>query len=327
MTAKWVVVGCGAVLEHLHRPAIDRLRRRGSLEIAAVVDPNPTPRDRAASWFPRALPYSTLPEAMNESISGVLVLSPPASHVDAILEALRYDVDVFCEKPLAIGSRDAQPVVKHAGREHVSVGMIRRQLDTTNILRDRLPSLVDTSDFRIRTSEGGPYAWPVVSERSFRKETGGVGIILESGIHVLDLLVWVFGPARISDARTDETSEMIARNAELRLEFAGGEAFVRLSWTDPLPPGLIVESRLGTIWVPDGIRPMIFQRPNGEDQWRTLRLATSTRRRVFKYPRPRCPTIISAVFLQLSDFLAPSRGHLANAEEATALLEMIDGVA
>jgi len=324
MTARLAIVGCGAVLENLHRSAIDRLRRRGSLEIAAVVDPVASMRRRAAEWFEPALPCSTLREALEEDITGVMLLSPPATHVDAILEALNCGVDVFCEKPLAEDFAGTESLVKKPDRNRVSIGMIRRQYDTMSFLRNHLSSLIDTSDFRIRYSEGGRYIWPIVSERYFRRDTGGVGVLLDTGIHILDLLMWIFGRANLCELSTDATSEFVARNASLGLEFAGGNAFIRLSWNNPLPPGLRVESRMGSIWVPPGAESVIFQRLAGEQQWRRLSTGESIGPSWIGYRRPRCRSSDSAAFLQLTDFLDPSRGRLASVDEAAAILKMLD---
>src|ERR1039458_1352528 len=231
------IIGCGAALEFVHRSAIDRLRRSGSLEIVAVVDPDASMRARASQWFEPALPFQNLADALKKNITGVMVLSPPASHVEAILEALSYGMDVFCEKPLAEGFAATSSLMENPECRRVSVGMIRRQFDTSSFLRSNLNSLIDVSDFRIQYSEGGPYRWPIVSELSFRRDTGGVGVILDTGIHTLDLLTWIFGPADLRLESTDETSVTVARNASLNLEFAGGTASIQLSWTDPLPPG------------------------------------------------------------------------------------------
>jgi len=327
MTARLAIIGCGAVLENLHRPAIDRLLRRGFLEIAAVVDPVASMRQRAAEWFAPALPCSTLREALEEDVTGVMVLSPPATHVDAILEALDSGIDVFCEKPLAENVSVTQSLMENPDRHRVSIGMIRRQFDTMSFLRTHVSSLIDTSDFRIRYSEGGRYIWPIVSELYFRRETGGVGVILDKGIHILDLLTWIFGPADLSHVSTDTTSEFVARNASLGLEFAGGSASIRLSWTEPLPPGLRVESRLGCIWVPPGVESVIFQRPNGEQQWSRLSTGEPVGPSWIGYRRHRCPNPESAAVLKLIDFLSPSRGRLASIEEAAAILKMIEGSA
>ncbi len=324
MTSRLAIVGCGAVLEQLHRSAIDRLRRRGSLEIAAVVDPVVSMRKRAAEWFESAVPYSTLAEALEEDLTGVMVLSPPASHVEAILEAVNRGMEVLCEKPLAEGFAVTRPLIENQNRQHVSVGMIRRQYDTANFLRNNLSSLIDISDFRIRYSEGGPYNWPIASNLSFRRDSGGVGVILDTGIHILDLLTWILGPASLSHVSTDATSELVARNANLKLEFAGGDAFIRLSWTDPLPPGLMVESRLGRVWIPPGALSMIFQLPKGEQRWTRLSTGEPLGPSWIGYRRPRCPNLGWAAFLQLTDFLGPSRGRLASVEEAVAVLEMLD---
>jgi len=318
------IVGCGAALELVHRAAIDRLRRSGSLVIAAVVDPDASMRSRASHWFEPAVPCRDLADALKMDISGVMVLSPPSSHVEVILEALSYGMDVFCEKPLAGEFAATNSLMENPECQRVSVGMIRRQFDTSSFLRSNLNSLIDVSDFRIQYSEGGPYSWPIVSELSFRRDAGGVGVILDTGIHTLDLLTWILGPADLRLESTDETSATVARNASLNLEFPGGTASIRLSWTDPLPPGLRVESRLGSVWVPPGALSVVFQRSKGEKQWRKLSAGDTAGPSWLGYHQHRCPNPESAALLQLSEFLGPSRGRLASVEEAAGVLEMLD---
>jgi predicted dehydrogenase len=318
------IVGCGAALEYVHRSAIDRLRRSGSLEIVAVVDPDASMRSRASQWFEPAMPCRNLADAIEKDISAVLVLSPPSSHVGVILESLSYGMDVFCEKPLAEGFAATSSLMENPERQRVSIGMIRRQFDTSTLLRGNLNTLVDVSDFRIQYSEGGPYSWPIVSELSFRRDAGGVGVILDTGIHTLDLLTWIFGPADLRLESTDETSDTVARNASLNLEFAGGTASIRLSWTDPLPPGLRIESRLGSVWVPPGALSVVFHRSKGEKQWGKLSAGNTAGPSWLRYHQPRCSNPQSAALLQLSEFLGPSRGRLASVEEAAAVLEMLD---
>jgi predicted dehydrogenase len=257
-------------------------------------------------------------------IDGVIVLSPPASHVEVILEALNYGMDVLCEKPLAEGFAATRSLIEHPERRRVSVAMIRRQFDTTSLLRSNLNSLIDVSDFSIRYSEGGPYRWPIVSELSFRRDAGGVGVVLDTGIHTLDLLTWIFGPADLHLVSTDETSVTVARNASLNLGFAGGTASIQLSWTDPLPQGLRVESRLGSVWLPPGALSVIFHRPKGEKEWRKLIAGNGAQLFRLGFHQPRCPNPVRAALLQLSEFLEPARGRLASVQEAAAILEMLD---
>jgi predicted dehydrogenase len=118
------IVGCGAALELVHRSAIDRLSRIGSLEIVAVVDPDASMRFRASQWFESALPCQNLTDAIEQHVTAVMVLSPPASHVEVILEALSHGMDVFCEKPLAEGFQVTSSLMENPERQRVSVGMI-----------------------------------------------------------------------------------------------------------------------------------------------------------------------------------------------------------
>jgi len=51
--------------------------------------------------------------------------------------------------------------------------------------------------------EGNVYSWPVASDFFFRKETAGGGVLMDTGVHTFDMLLWFFGEISDLDYRDD----------------------------------------------------------------------------------------------------------------------------
>jgi predicted dehydrogenase len=96
---------------------------------------------------------------------------------------------------------------------------------------------------------GGPLDWPMQSPAYFsRKNTAG-GVFFDTGIHMVDAVVWLFGD--LSDIEyADDSYGGLESNAELRgtVVVNGRKVTVRLSfsWTDPKQNGIRVRGRTGS---------------------------------------------------------------------------------
>jgi predicted dehydrogenase len=87
----------------------------------------------------------------------------------------------------------------------------------------------------ISVFEGGPFSWPVTSIDYFDRAKARGGVLLDIGVHVLDLLLWWLGePDRI--AYEDDALGGVEVNCRVRLGFQSGcEADIQLSreWSRP----------------------------------------------------------------------------------------------
>jgi len=100
-----LLVGCG-------RWGRNILRDLASLgQSAIVVDPSAEARDAA-----QATARATRSDLeIEETLSGVIVATPAACHVDAIEQVARWRIPIFVEKPLATRSDDAERAANLAG--------------------------------------------------------------------------------------------------------------------------------------------------------------------------------------------------------------------
>jgi predicted dehydrogenase len=96
------VVGCG----YWGSKHVRVLSGLPHVEQVAVIDPRPDRRNDLVRTFPSAMAFATLEEALPH-IDGVVIATPPSSHVGLGLKAIRSGKHLLVEKPLATSLADA----------------------------------------------------------------------------------------------------------------------------------------------------------------------------------------------------------------------------
>jgi len=128
-------------------------------------------------------------------IDYLVVCSPNYLHDAHVRFGLRIGVDVICEKPLVINSHNLQPLIN---AEQNSAGNIYPILQCRLHPKiQELKHVVNSGAFCVNTAQisityntlRGP--WYLQSWKGEDKQSGG--LIVNIGIHLLDLMCWVFG--------------------------------------------------------------------------------------------------------------------------------------
>ncbi|MFO0569296.1 MAG: Gfo/Idh/MocA family oxidoreductase [Polyangiaceae bacterium] len=79
-----------------------------SVELCVVCDPSAAARDSAVALAPRVRVVSELSEVLARGdLDAVFIATPPSTHAALALECLDAGLDVFVEKPMALGLREA----------------------------------------------------------------------------------------------------------------------------------------------------------------------------------------------------------------------------
>jgi predicted dehydrogenase len=135
------VAGLGAVAQSVHLPLL--ARRWDLFEVAALCDLSPSLRDDLGDQYgvPGAHRYPTVDEMVTGAdVDGVLLLMS-GSHGAAALHAIRNDVPVFCEKPLAYTLSEADRLAEaeaDRGRPSVLLAYMKEYDEAVDRLRERL---------------------------------------------------------------------------------------------------------------------------------------------------------------------------------------------
>jgi predicted dehydrogenase len=229
-----VLIGCGAVSRLYYAPALRFLENSGVLRVTAVIDPVEAARERLRETFPSASPEADLSRSDAPNGSLAIIASPPRWHARQTLAALERGWNVLCEKPMAAASAEADLMIDAADSADrvLAIGHYKRFYPSSRYMKflcgpgGRLGPLRHFS-----IEEGGPFTWPAASAAFFTKSETPGGVLLDIGVHVLDLLIWWLGdPDDFSYA--DDAMGGMEANARLELRFgtAGGRVHLSRDW-------------------------------------------------------------------------------------------------
>lgn len=121
----------------------------------------------------------------------VIVCSPPSSHVDAALEALRAGKYVFIEKPLSNSVDDAQRLLDY--EDKIMVGYNVRYHPLVAYLEEALPALGRVFNVQMEFAYDLENARPNADYRKGYYAKAGEGGVLLDHIHEMDYAHHLFG--------------------------------------------------------------------------------------------------------------------------------------
>lgn len=160
--------------------------------VHSLVDPAESARSVMSAAFPQAQQFSTLAESRAPEGSLAIIATPPRFHCAQTIEAVGRGWHILCEKPMASSASECEQMVQAARTANrlLAVGLYKRFFPSSRYLKE----LFETEQLgKLRSytiSEGGPFRWPAASPSFFVKAQTPGGVLLDIGVHVLDLLIW-----------------------------------------------------------------------------------------------------------------------------------------
>lgn len=244
------VVGCGAVTAQAHLPVATRTL---GARVTLLVDRNQGRAEALAREF--SVPgVDTDYTAVFGAADAAIVALPHSLHAQVCVELLRRGIHVLVEKPMALTAAECDAMIAAAehGRAVLAVGLMRRFLTMFRFVRETIQSGVLGQVRRFDAREGYIYDWPVASDFFFRKETAGGGVLVDTGAHTLDTILWWLGDVRMFEY-FDDNHGGVEADCLLHLEMeSGATGIVELSRTRKMRNTLIVEgdrARLEVDWM------------------------------------------------------------------------------
>lgn len=229
---KFAIIGAGAIA-HLRKAAIEALH--GSA-LAGVFD---TVRDRAASLAGPARVYASLEDVLSDgAVDTVIVCTPPNTHEDIAVAAIRAGKHVIVEKPMAPTLEACRRMIaaaRDAGRV-LTVGFNHRYFPAIKELRASIASgrLGELSHVRGYTGHTGLSEFK--AEWMYAKDVMGGGALLDNGIHMIDLVHHLMGPVKDVCGRIQDKTWQLDRVEDNGMALLGGMdgtiGSVAASWTE-----------------------------------------------------------------------------------------------
>ena len=204
------VIGCGRIAKNAHFPALNNIedvRIKYACDLieekaAAMKEAYPEKVEQVITDYKIAL--------ADPEVESVFVLTPNYAHYTVTMDALRAGKHVLCEKPITINyalscemkeEADKQGKILNIGvcnRYHRSVEMLKEMND-----RGEFGKLYHVycsfREFRSIPGLGGAFT---------TKEQSGGGVLIDWGVHFLDLILYILGGATLNTVTCDTYCEM-----------------------------------------------------------------------------------------------------------------------
>ena len=207
------LVGCGAIAKSGHFPALRAL----GIEPALVVDTDPSRLQSMRRVCGDVETALTL-DSRWDDFDAAIVAVPPSAHALVCETLLAAGKHVLVEKPIATDTSAARRILaaRTDSAGSVYVAHMRRFLAVNQWVRRVIASGELGSILSVVAEEGVVYAWEGATADHFRPETSGGGVLLDIGVHTLDVLTWWLGSLELTRYRDDNLGGVEA-NAVLSL--------------------------------------------------------------------------------------------------------------
>ncbi|MCX5829563.1 MAG: Gfo/Idh/MocA family oxidoreductase [Deltaproteobacteria bacterium] len=215
------LIGAGAIAQQAYLPMLREIR---GLEFTAVVESNESIRAKAAAGHPPfAYLGADLDAAMNH-VDAVIICVPNHLHHPIAQTCLAKGKHVLCEKPITIDVRDAETLLRMAEARSLTltVAHVRRFFPAVKKIKEIITTgtlgALTGFDFR----EGTVFSWPTVTGFTFDKEKAGGGVLMDIGVHLLDLLFWWIDDEVASFQYADDNLGGLEATGEIQMTFRRG---------------------------------------------------------------------------------------------------------
>ncbi|NER17840.1 Gfo/Idh/MocA family protein [Spongiivirga citrea] len=195
---RWGIIGCGDVTEVKSGPAFNLIPKS---TLVAVMRRNKSKaqdyaiRHKVSQWYDSV---DALLE--NDTINSIYIATPPSSHIEYALRALKADKNVYLEKPMALNAKEAETICEAVNNSSgkLSVAHYRRKLPAfvkvKELLKQNVIGKVLVADIQILQPIKSTIIANTVDNWRLNPQISGGGYFHDLAPHQIDLMYHYFGP-------------------------------------------------------------------------------------------------------------------------------------
>lgn len=211
------VIGCGRIANMAHFPALAKM---DNVRVKYACDIIKEKAEKIKAEYPFVENVITdYKEALADSeVDAVFVLTPNYAHYEITMDALKAGKDVMCEKPVTVNYDLSCEMAKEAEKQGriLNIGVCNRYNKSVEMLEElnrqnRFGNIYHIycsfRSFRDIPGLGGPFT---------TKSQSGGGVLIDWGIHFMDLILYILGNAKIKNVTCDAYSEMAKNMKEYK---------------------------------------------------------------------------------------------------------------
>ncbi len=204
------VIGCGRISNSAHFPALTKLE---DVRIKYACDLIESKAQAMKDKYPDKIEnvITDYNIALNDpEVEAVYVLTPNFAHYTVTMDALRADKHVFCEKPVTVNYALSCEMAQEANKrgKMLNIGVCNRYHKSVEMLREMNERGEFGNLYHVYCSFRSFRSIPGLGGAFTDKAQSGGGVLIDWGIHFLDLILYILGEPSLKTVTCNAYSEM-----------------------------------------------------------------------------------------------------------------------
>ena len=198
------------------RNRMEAVVKSGLAQAVVIAEPDRALARTAQEIAGDAELFGSLDELLEFDLDGVVIATPSALHAEQSIRALQSGMAVFCQKPLGRTGLETAEVIERARSVDRLLGVDLSYRHLTELQRVR--ELVQGGalgeifgvDLVFHNAYGPDKEW------FYKRSLSGGGCVIDLGIHLVDLALWILGFPKVT-----EVSSQLFREGKRLSAFSG----------------------------------------------------------------------------------------------------------
>ena len=203
------VIGCGRISEMAHFPALSQLENvRIKYACDILIEKAQKQREKFAKIENVIDDYKIA--LADPEVDAVYVLTPNFEHYTITMDALKAGKHVFCEKPITINYQLSCEMANEAKAQGkiLNIGVCNRYHKSVEMLREWVQEGKFGNIYHVYCAFRNFRSIPGVGGAFTTKSQSGGGVLIDWGVHFLDLSMYILGDAKLKNVSCDAYCEM-----------------------------------------------------------------------------------------------------------------------
>ena len=198
MNAVVAVIGCGRIANQAHLPSLSDIE---GVRIKYACDILIEKAEAAKEKFPKieniTADYKEV--LADPEVEAVWVLTPNYAHYTISMDALRAGKHVLCEKPITINYQLSCEMAEEAEKQGkiLNIGVCNRFHKSVEKLREMNLNGEFGNIYHVYCSFRAHRSIPGLGGAFTNKKESGGGVLIDWGVHYLDLILYILGGAEL----------------------------------------------------------------------------------------------------------------------------------
>jgi len=203
------VIGCGRIANAAHFPALTQLENvRIKYACDLILSKAEVIKEKYPTVEQTITDYKIA--LADPEVDAVFVLTPNFAHYTVTMDALRAGKHVMCEKPITVNYKLSCEMAEEAKKQGklLNIGVCNRYHKSVELLEEMNREGKFGNIYHVYCSFRSFRSIPGLGGAFTDKSQSGGGVLIDWGIHFLDLILYVLGGATLKNVTCDTYCEM-----------------------------------------------------------------------------------------------------------------------